>query len=300
MAAVNVWDKVPGDVIFSADMNNVRQTIGGDGADGDLTVAGGATNLVGGQVYQYDDVSITGGVLSLNNVERPMIINCKTFTMSAGTIDLDGKGWAGGAAIVNGGGHDGNALQGGYYFHTYYWGVGCGGLRGLYDGIGTNSGGGGGSTIGTNGVNGAGPARGAGGFAYPSWANAKVLFGDPQRIPLGTGGGGGGTGNGGVGGAGGAGGGTLFVECWGDFDFNGGTITADGVNGANGAGGGGSQGGGGGGGGGGSIYVMCHGTLTYGGATTVTGGAGGAAGGAGIPGHAGGAGAAGTEYAFEF
>ena len=269
------------------------EEFGGTGADGDLAVTSGTTNISLDTVYNYSSVSISAAAtLSSAANGSPMFIKCAGDCTIDGTINLDGKGYSGGA----GGASANTAGAAG----TGFADIITHGTAGGGGGASVNGGGGGGA--GGASMTTSGGAGGAGGGVTPGSAGAaSVRYSKAVQptlwtlrnlglIGVGTGGGGGGAGTGAggeAGGAGGAGGGGLVIEVGGNLSIGAaGVITADGVAGGNGA----SYSGGGGGGGGGSVIVRVRGTITNAGTVTVTGGSAGSAGASGGTAGAGGAG----------
>jgi hypothetical protein len=202
----------------------------GDGSDGDLSISSGTTTLTAVDnlvVRNYDNLTISGSAI-LDCQGQINIIRVRgTLTMSGGTIRANGTGGAGAPT----GGGDGSSGK-----NLFDLDVFIRGLTGQERVISGNS------------------TGGAGG------ASATFLRSlAPHIIRSSTGAGAGsGGGGGGVRGAGGSGGGILIIECS-NFNFTGGTISANGSNGGNASVGGagtGSGAGGGGGGGGGTVVVV--------------------------------------------
>jgi hypothetical protein len=287
----------------------------GSGADGALSVTSGTTNLSLGTIYNYSSVSITGGTLSTADTNGVMFIRCLgDFTLGAsGTIDLAGKGGAGGAGAPVGGsatqpGTTGTNGFGAFNFDATT--VRHGGEFGNYNGVpaNANAGGGGGGAGLAAGTDQSGFASeaatdGEGGLALTNQSNITTEFAYAVWrhifVTCGSGGGGGAlnsysTGN--IAGAGGAGGGCLVVFVGGNLNISGTITVAGNDGGATTAGGVPRPRGGGGGGGGGMILFVVVGTITDTSTKTVSGGTGssgsGLIGGQGT-GYNGGAGSAG-------
>ena len=240
----------------------------GDGTDGALNVEAGTTNLTLGKVYNYTTMNISAGAtLSTTdsaNYGKPMIIKVQGDCTIKGTINLSGKGFAGGtgayAPTGNGAGHD----------NTNSWG--SGGTAGG-SGAGAGSGAGGSSAI-SNGTNGVGTAAGVGGKLIPALMRGRL------RVFSGGGGGSGASAGASQNPAGGAGGGALILIVGGDLNFTG-TINVSGAKGTN------SAAVGGGGGGGGTFLILYNTATAISGTKIVNGGSGGTgtqAGGAGANG----------------
>ncbi len=175
----------------------------GNGEDGDLSVTTGTTTLAGGW-HRLGSLYVAPGA-TLQLTGPVTVIGCTGSVEIHGTLDLAGRGYAGGAA-----GQDGKGFGG------------VGGRGGLAGG-----GGGGSSTDGQDG-NG-----GRGGDAHPSRAG---LFW--RQAPLLAGGGGGGAGA-----AGGNGGGALLLQALGSVTIpSSAVITAAGAAGTTSGGGGGAGG----------------------------------------------------------
>lgn len=198
-----------GSPVDAGDAGDISKIIG-SGTNGVLEVLTGTTSLAPG-VYSYTSLRVAPGATLTCNGGGPLIIGVTGDATIEGTVDLDGKGYAGGAAGFRG--------------------QGFGGLGGGAGGTSSGGGGGGSSTAGTNG---GGSAAGAGGDAHPS--RPGLLW--PWSPPLCGGGGGGSTAA-----AGGAGGGCLLLQVRGTL-----TIRTTAVLQARGAAAGGSNAGGGGGG----------------------------------------------------
>lgn len=258
-----------------------------------FNLSSGSLVLPRGIPLIYDSFTMSGGTITTTgNAGDPLIIFVDgAVSITSGTIDLSGKGKAGGSNGNPGTSGGGTDLSGyGGTAKVTGGGSGTGGAN--------NSGGGGGAGAGANGNAAANGSSGTGGTAgaYVAFASSELpndLTHYLNSMP-GAGGGGGGDGSG-TGGDGGAGGGTLILISRGNMTVSGGTITVAATEGGDGSGGGTS--GGGGGGGGGSIVFLYGGTYTSGATLTVTAGAGGAAQGGG---SAGGDGGAGTSLATAF
>jgi prepilin-type N-terminal cleavage/methylation domain-containing protein len=245
----------------------------------------------------YATVNISSGAILTANAwdgskSGVLAFNVSGTATTSGTIDMNAKGFGGGAGVP--GLNDGifYGMQGASYagIPTRAQAVNFGGGGGgYYDGGG---GGGGHSIAGINGVIGHAGGVTSGGASYSSAGLVSLFLGS-------GGGGGGGTGDACFrpSGAGSAGAGIIFISANTLTVLSGGIIRAN----ANTAAGGGSCGvnwgaGGGGGGAGGSIKLIAS-TITNSGTITVTGGAGGAGGfGNAGSGGAGGAGSAGIIY----
>lgn len=204
---ITMWGT--GSPIDGDDAGDISKIIG-SGVNGSLEVLTGTTSLAPG-IYSYSSLRVAPGAVLTCNGGGPLIIGVTGDATIEGTVDLDGKGYAGGAAGFRG--------------------QGFGGLGGGAGGSSSGGGGGGSSAAGTNG---GGSAPGAGGDAHPS--RSGLLW--PWSPPLCGGGGGGATAA-----AGGAGGGTLLLQVRGTL-----TVRSTAVLQARGAAAGGTNAGGGGGG----------------------------------------------------
>jgi hypothetical protein len=221
---------------------------GGTGADGALSISSGTTTIdlanASVVVKNYTSVSITGtAVLTFSNPNTNgtiIIIKSQgafTCTSSSG-ITASGFGGAGGAGGTgSGGGTGGNNGKG--------WIVAASG--------------GGAGPVGSGHASGVAPILSVSALA----AIVKHVFLTPGA---GGGGGGSGTGNAGAGGNGGA---SLYIECFGAFNFTTGTITVAGAVGGTGA----ANSSGGGGGGGGTFLALVGLITANSGTITVSGGA---------------------------
>lgn len=175
----------------------------GHGEDGALDVTSGTTTLAAGR-KSYSSIYVAPGAV-LRCTDPAAVIGVLGDVEVHGTIDLAGRGYAGGAGGGAGlWGRRGRGLTGG------------GGGQGTTNGaLAAGGGGGGGSAeAGEDGTSGSGGTGGAGGDQAPT------LIGDLWRRtpPLAGGGGGGGGGNSGTGGgAGGAGGGALLLQARGSI-----------------------------------------------------------------------------------
>lgn len=215
---------------------------GGRGGDGVLTVSSGTTNLTGNAWKEYSQIDIeSGATLSTTGTgdTGKLLIKCSGNCHIHGTINLAGKGYAGGGVGAAGTGN----------------GICSGGLGEN----GANKSGGGGGSYANEGGNGH--------LQSPNQTVEWTSKGTPASGPYLLGGSGGGGDDGGV--VGGAGGGVVYIEVMGDLIFDG-AINAQGV-----AGGNGGVYAGGGGGGGGVIIIRVNGAITNSGTTNVAGGAGG-------------------------
>lgn len=162
-----------GSPVDQADTGDISKIIG-SGANGALEVLTGTTSLPPG-IYSYSSLRVAPGAVLTCAGGGPLIIGVVDDATIEGTVDLDGKGYSGGAAGRRGRGPDG-----------------IGGGAGA-----TGAGGGGSAADGTNG------AVGDGGEAHKS--RAGLLW--PWSQPLCGGGGGGSSGA-----AGGNGGGCLLLQ----------------------------------------------------------------------------------------
>jgi hypothetical protein len=244
-ATVEVSYSGTGSPVRAEDVSGLLSLVG-TGSDGTLDVASGTTTLPAG-VYSYSSLRVASGATLTSSGVGPLIIGVIGDALIEGTINLDGKGYAGGATAAIG-------LPGRGF-------AGTGGQGGMAGG----GGGGGSSTEGTDGTGGSGGER------YFSAGSAPWPY-----LPPSPGGGGGGGGYSGMsaGGAGGAGGGALLLQVLGTLQVtSGATMTACGAAGANGSGG--YSGGGGGGG----TFWLRGSVLEVDATPVVTGGAGGTSGG---------------------
>jgi hypothetical protein len=266
-------DSVSGTTInFEEAISNVY----GVGSNADLT----GQNIIVQRVPQYYNVTIqSGGTITADDwdgTDGGVLVFRAAGTVdvqSGGSIDMDGKGYTGGAGSASAGGTQGEAKSGAGSVSTSPHSEGGGG------GGAANCQGGGGGGYGSAGGIGVRPGTSCG-----LGSNQGATFGDANlaSMSLGTGGGGGGVGystTGGwiySGGAGGDGGGIIYITA-NEIDSASGTITSDGGNGGNVSLPGGSSqipAGGGGGGTGGSIYLLAD-TSDVSGTVTSSGGAGG-------------------------
>jgi len=259
----------------------IKNTFGGDGSDGVLSISSGTTTLdaAGARVLvkNYTSISITGTAsLTISNPHTDgTILILKslgdvTITSSGVGINLAGKGGAGGTAGVGNTGGAGNMTSGGN------------GGNGTTLFLDEASGGAGGGLYGA-----ATAIPGTAGEAYIGFYSLTEhkLFNGIKSVKCGSGGGGGGgsvttvSSTGSAGAAGGAGGGSLIIECNGVFNFTTGSISTAGeagsdapnvVNSDEAAGGG-----GGGGGSAGMILIMYRSLTANSGSYTMTAGNGG-------------------------
>ncbi len=279
----------------------------GTGADGAKAIAA-SEDLNPASDFNYTTFSLSAGqTMSVTSVNSPLIINVTGDATINGTIDLNGKGAAGGALGAGRTGSSGAGTNGGTAT------AGASRLSGLATGAATG-GEGGDNTPDSGGGGGGGASAFAAGTA--GLANVDSSGGDAGTVPSAVlmtwmanigrgvvcGGGGGGGGGGGRaagadgtnGGAGGAGGGAMIMYIGGNLTLGASSIIrANGVAGGDGVIGSAAEGGGGGGGAGGAILILVGGTITNSGVTTsASGGAGGltnnaadASGGAGASGR---------------
>ena len=276
---------------------------GGTGADGALTVTSGTTTIDLGSAAivtkNYTSISITGtGAIAFSNPHASGTIvifksqGAVTITSSANpVIDLRSIGSTGGAAGTTGSSGTGSGGGGGASSSNpgVLGTAGAGGSNGGVGGTGTT--GTGVFSLVTGGTGGglsAGTAAGGTASFFPGLPSGIIIKGIPFSV--GAGGGGGGGSNTNASGAGGRGAGSMYIECFGAFNFTTGTINMTGAAGTAGTA---PFGAGGGGGGGGSLLVLCASITASSGTITSAGGAGGAAGGGG--GGAGGNGGAGSS-----
>jgi len=274
----------------------------GDGRDGDLVVSSGTTILSENKIYQYKSINIaSGATLTIGGAadNLPLALLCIGDVQINGTINLQGKGAAGGAGVASGNGLPGSAGIG-----LVSFGAGGGGGEGVY-----NS-----NYYAQNGASASGFTGGAGGAGYPgpdggSGGSCTNLIGFTDiyslikcgvtPLSLGAGGGAGGAFSNlpsVPGGNGGRGGGALLIAAKGNVSIGAtGLINCKGNNGNNGSNNGYVDGnsGGGGGGGGGSCIIKYGGTFTNSGTITVAGGNGGIGASVGVKAGDGGNGSAG-------
>lgn len=284
--------------VSGTDVGSQLSKFGGTGADGALTLSGGATSSIAlGSaavvVKNYTSISLTGtSSLSFSSpaTNGSIIIlksqgACTLTSASSTMIDLRNLGTAGGAAgsgvdnnvggLGGGGGGGASMLTSGSTGGGGSTGGASGGTAGaasvfgnglLFATGGALGGSGGGSTYAATG-DGTGGVRGA---------TTYSIFSKAISLSVGTGGGGGGgAGDDSInGGAGGRGAGALYIECGTALNFTG-TINAAGTAGSSAAT---STGGSGGGGGGGSVMMLYRSLTANSGTITVTGGANGAIG----------------------
>ncbi len=196
---------------------NTAGTFGGDGSDGALTVASGATttlNLTGSstKVFNYTSIVATGTIAFSNPHASGTVIILKSQgnVMISGTIQATSSVLGGSGGGVSGNG--GNGLNTGWLA------------------VATSS------RFGGQGGSGADVARGG----FQGWSINGYSLG--FALDVGSGGGGG-SGDTTGGGGGGSGGGAILIEVNGSFNFTG-NINANGINGTVGI----NSGGGGGGG----------------------------------------------------
>ncbi|MFA5087047.1 MAG: DUF2341 domain-containing protein, partial [Candidatus Paceibacterota bacterium] len=257
---------------------------------------GASQKIMVQRLPNYTNVTIAAGaaltVDSWNGSKNGvMAFNASGTVTVSGTIDLNGKGFSGGAGCPTSGffGMQGYSYAG---IPAYSGGPnfsGAGGGR--YDAGGA---GGGYMTAGSAGII---PAKGGGpaGLAGSAYSNPTLT-----KLLLGSGGsGGGGTGDScpRPGGAGGAGGGIIFISANTVNVPSGGIIRSNANTGATGGTNGGCrQGAGGGGGGAGGSLKIISPTRTLTGTVSVLAGGGGAGGSQTYPGGAGGAGSVGIIY----
>lgn len=222
----------------------------GHGEDGDLSVTTGTHVLAGGR-HRFGALYVAPGA-TLHLTGPVTVIGCTGAVEIRGTVDLAGRGYAGGA---------GGAAQ-----KRGWDGRGFGGVGGRGGEPDAGGGGGGSSADGTDG------SGGRGGDMHPS--RAGLLWRESPLLAGGGGGGGGGT-SVASGGAGGSGGGALLLQALGPI-----TIPASAVLTASGSAGA-SPGGGGGAGG---CIVIRAASRSIDAVPTLTGGAGEGAGGDGAAG----------------
>lgn len=253
----------------------------GTNVDGAKAVTA-SENLTSGE-YHYTSLSVSSGqTLGVSeSSDGFLLLRVDGDVTIDGTISLDGKGSAGGAA-------PGASLPGNNGSDAYGGASGGGG-----GGSNSDIGGNGGASLFNNGMSLAG---GAGGSATANGSIGTAVSQIIENGLIGTfgqihklNGAGGGSGAGGSttdGGAGGDGGGTVIIIAKSITIGAAGVITCDGAAGSAAAG---TNGGAGGGGGGGIVILIAY-EITNNGAITVTGGAGGADPGTGGAGGDGGAG----------
>jgi len=248
-----------------------------------FSLAAGTSSVDSGNVYLLKSLTMSGGTLTVTHdtcssstvsVQLPtahfpvVFIVDGDVSITSGTIDFKGQGYAGGAGGLGGGSpHSGVSGKGcevkcGYAAGTTGGGGGA---------VGTPGGGASGSA--SNGTAGSGGGGAAGVYTAFSAAEIPDDFYNALNIFSGAGGGGGGGTTSYDGAPGGDGGLSLIIICSGNLIFTGGTIDVRGNAGSSGfdkSGGGGA---------GGDILFLYHGTYTSGGTTLCTGGAGGSPGG---------------------
>jgi len=269
----------------------------------DFSMSSGTATLTRGVPHIFESFTMSGGTLTTDsdsaNDGKPLIIIVGgNVSLTGGTIDLDGKGFAGGTITnTTADTYTGDGVDLSSFATSKTTGGGNGGRA---NDIGGGGGGGAGANAagsnGTDATGGGGNGGTAGTFvAWPAGEQPDDLA-HAFNAFCGAGGGIGGGGNNGTPDApGGNGGGALILVASGDLNFGASaTITADG---ANGTAAGDTDGGGGGGGGGGTVVLLCDGTLTNSGTITHTAGSGGAS---DTDGGAGGNGGAGQTYANTF
>jgi hypothetical protein len=256
----------------------------GDGSDGDLVVSSGTTILTENKIYQYKSINIaSGATLTIGGAadNLPLALLCTGDVQINGTINLQGKGAAGGIGQAYSNGAPGSPGIGWVGF-----GAGGGGGEGRYNDEyeGHNGGDASGYTGGAGGAGGCnGPDGGNGGSCTNLVSTDIYSFIKCGITPLSQGAGGGSGGSTGgsnsvPGGNGGNGGGALLIAAKGNVIIGTtGQINCKGNNGNNGSNNGysGYNSGGGGGGGGGSCIIKYGGTFTNSGTITVAGGNGG-------------------------
>lgn len=249
-----------GSPVDADDVDTLSDLIG-EGGDGALTVNSGTTTVTAGS-KSYTSIYVAPGA-TLRFTDPEAYIGCTGDVEIHGTVDLNGRGHAGGAGgDTSRNGQRGRGLLGG------------GGGQGAVT-VGKTPGGGGGggnATAGTDGTKGTGGSGGDGGEQTPSRDGHWF-----RRFPPLAGGGGGGAGGSTAasGGAGGAGGGSLLLQARGSvYVASTATLTATGSAGS-------SPNGGGGGGG---AFVVRAGSRDIQATPVVTGGAGHGTGGGGANG----------------
>lgn len=255
----------------------------GDGSDGALAVTSGTTTLTTDKIWQYTSISVSAGAtLTIGGAadNLPLSLLCTGNVQIDGTINLAGKGMAGGSgspAAIGGVGTAGAGFVG--------FGAGGGGGEGKINDsdVGNAGGNASGYTGGPGGTGTSGYDGGAGGSCTASvFANSSsYLKAGIAPLAQGAGGGAGGGTNVGsnvAGAAGGRGGGALRIAAAGNVVVSAtGVITCAGAVGSNGGNNGNVNGnyGAGGGGGGGTVIIEYGGTYTNSGSVTVAGGDGG-------------------------
>lgn len=246
-------------------------TMFGDGSDG-IIVWSADTNIdptIAEKEYATATLN-SGKVLSVSSVNRVLVLHTVGDVTINGTVDLNGKGGPGGAAVGAGtntagtAGTAGKALTNDSDLTT-----GAGGAGGGTSSAGGGGGGGGGSSMlgnGLIGTAGGGSAGAAGVKGIGFEALAAILRG----VVCGAGGASGGLGSvSGTSGKGGDGGGALVWMIGGNLTLGASSIIqCDGQAAAAFSGGGGGNGpGGSGGGGAGTVLIVVAGTITDGGVT---------------------------------
>lgn len=205
----------------------------GNGEDGSLLVLTGTTTLDPG-IYSYAALRVAPGAVLACSGGGPLIIGVTGDASLEGTVELDGRGFGGGAGGGTGG-WDGQQGRGGAQ--------GGAGGRGTNTPSATGGGGGGGGhqAAGSDGAAGSTGAPGGPG-GEPSTSRDGLLWRWQPPSPGGGGGGGGGR-TAASGGAGGAGGGSLLLQVRGHLRIpTGAVLRARGVAGGSPDGGGGSGG----------------------------------------------------------
>lgn len=243
----------------------------GTGSDGAPTWTSGAS-LDPATEKQYTTATVPSGqTITVSSVNTPLVIHNTGDVTIDGTVDLNGKGGAGGAGTTGAGtGSNGTA--------------GASKVSGWTNGAGTGA------------ANAASPGGGGAGASWDADGGAAATNGDEgspgtkidsdkyaflasimRGVVCGGGGGGGSCQTNGNAGGGGAGGGAMVWLIGGSLTLGASSIIrADGANGTAGSATTTGTAGGGGGGGGGMIVILVGGSITNGGATlTAAGGTGG-------------------------
>jgi len=234
----------------------------GTGADGALTITSGTTDIALDIVKNFTTITIdAGATLSTLGSNGILFLKCTGDVIINGTIDLNGKGAAGGVGVSGSGGfsdgNDGTNLDSTIVTIASGLTAGRGGNSSSLDatgGSGASSIGSGTASLSANLVAGASPGFGIG----PNFGK------DFLPIPGAGGASGGGRAGGGASfssGTGGNGGGALYIACGGDLTITG-TIDVSGTNAGISSGSGGFDVGGSSGGAGGSVFIVFEGTLS--------------------------------------
>jgi hypothetical protein len=304
VTAISIWKS------DAVSINTVAQTIFGSGSDGAVTWSAD-TNLNPANQFNYSSATLNATkILSVSSVNAPLIIGTSGNVTLNGTLNLSGKGGAGGAQQAGVGsntvglaGNNGAAGDSLVSSFVNVAAVGGGGGQKINGGsAGGGGGGGSGSDVLTGGApgivggNGIGGGTSAGGTAGPAGTvipstQLAILTNLLRGVACGgggasggSGGNGGASGTSGTGGAGGNGGGAAVWFVGGNLTLGASSvINVSGTAGSNGGSVGSpvnvGGGGGGGGGAGGMVIIVVAGSITNSGVTlTVTGGGAGAGG----------------------